>query len=144
MKKLMYLYFWGQDIHLDNFLKKHPNADSFFSSENGGGSIVFFSSFFYLFQIDQKLTKTSSTMGFHMYSLTGSKVKFVKIDFFLQFQLFGPFKIKYATKPINHSLGFSPYFDRFSEKLERTYFEIFSLKDSHSKTTNKIWTPCKH
>ena len=43
----MYLYFWGQDIHLSDFLEKHPkNADLFFSSENGRGSRVFFSFFF--------------------------------------------------------------------------------------------------
>ena len=57
----MYLYFWGQDIHVSDFLEKHPkNADLFFSSENWRESRVFFN-FFYPSQIDQKLTQTSST-----------------------------------------------------------------------------------
>jgi len=36
IKILMYLYFWGQDIHLIDFPEYHSkNADLFFPSENG-------------------------------------------------------------------------------------------------------------
>ena len=43
----MYLYIWGQDIHLSDFFEKHPkNADLFFSNENRGGLEYFFSIFF--------------------------------------------------------------------------------------------------
>ena len=43
-KNLMYLYFFGQDIHLSDFPEKHPkNADLYFSSENwGGGGLEYF------------------------------------------------------------------------------------------------------
>ena len=48
LKKLIYLSFEGQEIHLSDFSEKHPkNADLFFLSENGGGSRVFFFKHFF-------------------------------------------------------------------------------------------------
>ena len=43
IKNLMYLYFWGQDIHFSDFPEKEPkNADLLYSSENGAGFRLFF------------------------------------------------------------------------------------------------------
>ena len=55
----MYLYFWGQDIHLSDFLEKKPkNADLFFQMKMGGGGLEYF----FLSILDRpKTNQTSST-----------------------------------------------------------------------------------
>ena len=45
----MYLYFLGQDIHLNDFPEKHlKNADLFFQVKIGGGGQTYFCSNFIL------------------------------------------------------------------------------------------------
>ena len=64
----------------------------------------------------------------------------MKFQFFLQFQLLGPRKLKRAIRPIKH-LDFS-YFSKFSGKLERTSFEENASKYGHSTMTTMDTLQC--
>ena len=130
MYKVMYLYFWGQDIHLSDFYKKNTPKSRLISFKRKWGVYnSFFFHFFYPYKIDQKLTFELWAHGVLLRVPTSS---IWHIIFFLTIAGYVRWshKINIASAPLTSNtqvIAFRPW---FWIRIYEINAQIFYLKNS--------------